>query len=83
MTAVHDLDDAKTSLSQLVDRAAAGEEIAVSGLPSDRLTELFPSSRPELRPHRQHDRNPGFWRMPICAVPMRDRASSLSPRARC
>lgn len=53
-TAVYNLYEAKTSLSKLVDRAAAGEEIIIakSGKPLARLTPLA-----SKRPRRQ----PGGW----------------------
>lgn len=53
-TAVYNLYEAKTSLSKLVDRAAAGEEIVIakSGKPLARLTPLSTG-----RPRRQ----PGGW----------------------
>lgn len=51
---VSNLYDAKTNLSQLVDRAAAGEEIIIAknGVPLARLVPL------EARPAR---RTPGGW----------------------
>lgn len=53
-TAVYNLDEAKTSLSELVDRAAAGEEIVIAkaGKPVARLIPLA-----SKRPRRQ----PGGW----------------------
>jgi prevent-host-death family protein len=53
-TAIYNLYEAKTALSKLVDRAAAGEEIVIAkaGKPMARLTPL-----PEL--HRP--RRPGGW----------------------
>jgi prevent-host-death family protein len=46
--------DAKTNLSQLVDRAAAGEEIIIAknGVPKARLVPLA---------RRAHPRRPGGW----------------------
>ena len=51
---VSNLYEAKTNLSQLVDRAAAGEEIIIAknGVPLARLVPL------EVQPAR---RNPGGW----------------------
>ncbi len=53
-TAVYNLYEAKTSLSKLVDRAAAGEEIVIakSGKPLARLTPL---------PSKREPRKPGGW----------------------
>lgn len=50
-TAVYNLYEAKTSLSKLVDRAAAGEEIVIakSGKPLARLIPLS-SKRPRRKP---------------------------------
>ena len=52
--AIYNLYDAKTSLSQLVDRAAAGEEIVIAkaGRPLARLVPLESSGVP---------RRPGAW----------------------
>lgn len=54
-TAIYNLYEAKTSLSKLVDRAAAGEEIIIAkaGKPMARLT-AFPS--------RHEPRVPGGWK---------------------
>lgn len=53
-TAVYNLYEAKTSLSKLVDRAAAGEEIVIakSGKPLARLAPLSSNRQP---------RKPGGW----------------------
>lgn len=55
MTAVYNLYDAKTSLSQLVDRAAAGEEIVIAkaGKPLARLVAISVGAVP---------RRPGAWK---------------------
>lgn len=47
---------AKTHLSRLIDRAAAGEEIIIAraGKPVARLAPLVPTARPK--------RKPGLWR---------------------
>lgn len=54
MPTVSNLYDAKTNLSQLVDRAAAGEEIIIAknGVPLARLVPLEAQSMP---------RTPGGW----------------------
>lgn len=55
MSAVYNLYDAKTSLSQLVDRAAAGEEIVIAkaGKPLARLVPIQAAALP---------RRPGAWK---------------------
>jgi prevent-host-death family protein len=52
--AIGNLDEAKTSLSQLVERAAAGEEIIIAkaGKPRARLVPLSDRAKP---------REPGGW----------------------
>ncbi len=60
---VMNLYDAKTRLSQLVDRAAAGEEIVIakSGKP---LARLVP-----LEPPRKRPRKPGGWKGKLWVAP--------------
>ena len=56
MSEVLNLYDAKTQLSQLVERAAAGEEIIIAkaGKPMAKLTALAAENLPE--------RKPGIWK---------------------
>lgn len=55
--ATYNLYEAKTQLSELVDRAAGGEEIVIAkaGTPMARLSPLPPSEKPVLR-------RPGGWK---------------------
>ena len=61
-TAIYNLYEAKTSLSKLVERAAAGEEIIIAkaGKPLARLT-AFPKQR--------KPRTPGGWENRIWVAP--------------
>jgi prevent-host-death family protein len=61
-TAIYNLYEAKTALSKLVDRAAAGEEIVIAkaGKPLARLT-AFPTGRPP--------RQPGGWEGRVWIAP--------------
>lgn len=61
-TAIYNLYEAKSSLSQLVDRAAAGEEIIIAkaGKPLARLTSF---------PRGQEVRVPGGWEGQVKIAP--------------
>jgi prevent-host-death family protein len=63
MAVSYNVYEAKTHLSQLIDRAAAGEEIVIAraGRPVARLIALAGSAR--------HPRKPGAWRGKVSIAP--------------
>ena len=70
MAVSYNVYEAKTHLSQLLDRAAAGEEIVIAraGRPVARLVALAESGR--------HPRMPGAWRGKVSIAPDFDQLSA-------